>query len=83
MIDGTHVIAAFVAHIAFWVLLVIGVLSGAIRTKGAVVFLVLWAVGYAALPRLSSISAGFVTPWLAILDIALVLIISEGDVPIT
>ena len=80
---GAPVVAAFVAQIVFWLLLVAGVLTGTIRTRGAAVFLLLWAVGYAALPRLGSMSAQFVTPWLAILDIVLVLIVFEGDVRIT
>jgi hypothetical protein len=37
----------------------------------------------AAFPRLGGISEWFVTPWLAILDIALVFIVLHGDLRIT
>jgi hypothetical protein len=83
MMAGTPVIAAFVAQIAFWVLLVIGVFTHVIGTRGAAVFLVLWAIGYAALPRLGAVSEQLVTPWLAMLDIALVFIVFQGDLRLT
>jgi len=74
VIAGAPVVAAYIAHIAFWALLVVGVLYGAIRTRGGAVFLALWVIGYAALPRFDGNSGFLMTAWLAILDIALVLI---------
>jgi len=80
---GAPVIAAFIAQIAFWALLAIAVLSAAIRTRSIAVFLLLWFIGCAGLPRFGDIGAFLVTPWLAILDIALVLTVFKGDVRIT
>jgi hypothetical protein len=83
MMAGAPVIGALIAQVAFWVLFVTGVFTRAIGTRAAAAFLVLWAVGYAGLPRLGGISEWLVTPWLAILDIALVFIMFHGDVWIT
>jgi hypothetical protein len=83
VIAGAPVVAAFIAHIVFWALLGIGILYGAIRTKGIALFLALWIIGYAALPRFDGNSGFLMTAWLAMLDIALVLILFGGDVRIT
>jgi len=80
---GAPVVAAFIAQIAFWALLVMGGLSGTIRSRGIALFLLLWLVGYAGLSRFGDVGWFLVTPWLAILDIALVLTLFKGDVRIT
>jgi hypothetical protein len=67
-----------VAIYGFWLLLIAGWVLDELRFKGAAVFVLLWAAG----------SAGFTfaghrslfTPYAAVLDIALVLIIFKGDV---
>jgi len=80
---GAPVVAAYIAQIVFWALLVIGIFSNSVRTRGVAVFLALWFIGCAGLPRFDAIGTFLVTPWLAILDIALVLTVFKGDLRIT
>jgi hypothetical protein len=67
-----------VAVWGFWILLAAGWMLGELRLKGTAVFVVLWLAGFAG--------AGLVfqgmlfTPYVAVLDIALVLAIFKGDV---
>ena len=77
---GAPVVAWFIAQIVFWALLLIAVFSGAIRSRAIAVLLVLWFIGYAGLPRFGDIGAFLSTPWVAILDIALVFTVFKGDV---
>ena len=72
--------AAVVAHVAFWTILGLGLAFGEIRRTGAIVFLILWALGFFGLPRLSPDIGLFVTPYIAVLDIVLALIVFKGDV---
>jgi hypothetical protein len=72
--------AAVVAQVAFWTILVLGLVFGEIRRTGAIVFLVLWALGFFGLPRLSPLAGAFVTPYVAVLDIVLALVVFKGDV---
>jgi hypothetical protein len=67
-----------VATWGFWALLVVGWLLDELRVKATVVFIVLWLVGFAGLRSLSL--AVFFLPYVALLDIALVLFIFQGDV---
>jgi hypothetical protein len=80
VITGTAAIAGWVAQLAFWVLLSLGVFYGELGRRAAIVFLLLWAAGYFGLPRLSPDGAPFVTPYTAVLDIALVWLVFKGDV---
>ena len=73
-------IAALIAHGAFWAILALGLVFGEIARKGTVVFLVLWALGFFGLPRISAFSGQFVAPYIAVLDIALAFIVFKGDV---
>lgn len=76
---GSSGIAAWVAHVAFWALLLIGVGSGEVGKKGGALFVALWLAGYFVLPFLPS--GGFLLPpYLAVLDIALVFTVFKGDV---
>ena len=62
----------------FWILLGAGWVSGELRVKGTALFLLLWLAGF--------VGSGFVlqgtlfTPYVALLDIALVFVIFKGDV---
>jgi len=76
---GSSGIAAWIAHIAFWALILLGVGSGELRIKIAAVFVILWVAAYAGLPFVSFGSL-FLTPCLAVLDIVLVFLIFKGDV---
>lgn len=76
---GSATIAGWIAHIAFWTLLIIGTWSEDLGRKLIVLFLVLWAAGMFALPRVS-FGAGLSTPFIAVLDIALVFLVFKGDI---
>ena len=75
---GTPAVAAWVAQLAFWVLLALGTYFGELGRKAVVLFVVLWAVGYFGLPRLSG--GAFVIPYTALLDIALVWLVFKADI---
>jgi hypothetical protein len=78
---GSISVAAWLAEVAFVALLVVGVWSGELRRTAAGVFV---AIGLAArflLPRFED-GVWFVTPSLAVLDIALVLAIFKRDIRI-
>ena len=79
MIDSAAV-AGWIAQLAFWVLLSLGVFFGELSRRAVIVFLVLWAVGYFGLPRLSAQSGLAVMPYTAVLDIALVWLVFKSDV---
>jgi len=78
---GSAAIGALIAHVAFWILVVHGFASQEIGPRGGVIALALWAIGYFALPRLPY-TPPFAT-YIAIIDIALVFLIFEGDVRLT
>ena len=79
---GSPLIAGWIAHLAFWGLMLLGVLSGELRAKLTVVFLLLWSAAIFALPHLPYV-AGLGTTCVAVLDIALVFIVFKGDVRLT
>ena len=78
---GSAGIAALIAHVSFWVLLVYGWASSGLGWRGVAVFLVLWIAGFCGLPYLPYGSAMF-SSFVAVCDIALVLTIFKGDVAI-
>jgi hypothetical protein len=75
---GSPAVAAFIAHATFWALLAGGIISGALRVRSAVVFAVLWLAGRYGLPYLTAYD--LFAPYVAILDVALVLAVFKGDV---
>ena len=80
---GSPVVGAVIAHLAFWLLLLRGVLGGELRAKVALVFVVVWVAGYLGIPRLSPFAVPVVTSFVAVLDIVLVFVIYKGDVTLT
>jgi hypothetical protein len=77
-------IAALIAFVAFWVLIVCGVVVGELSWPAVAVFVLLWIVARVGLPYLPfDAAASLFVPVEAILDIALVFIIFEGDVRLT
>lgn len=78
---GSAAVGAWIAHLAFWILLVAGVASGGLGRRGLALVLALWLAGCAALPFLPY-GAALLPSFVAVLDIALVLVIFEGDVHI-
>ena len=75
---GSAAIAAAIAHVAFWLLL--GRLWIESGLRPALVFAVLWLAGYIGLPLLGG--SLFFVSYVAVLDIALVLMVFKGDVHI-
>jgi hypothetical protein len=79
---GSPAVGAWIAHVAFWVLLARGWMSGDLAIRGTTIALALWLTGYVSLPFLPYGAALFPS-YLAVVDIALVLVIHKGDVHIT
>ncbi|HEX3702393.1 MAG TPA: hypothetical protein VHU82_03625 [Vicinamibacterales bacterium] len=80
---GSALIGAWVAHIAFWILLAQGLLSGELSTRGCAGFVVAWLAALVGLPFVPYAPAHAMFPSVvAILDIALVFVVFKGDVRI-
>ena len=77
---GSASVAGYIAHMAFWAALVIGGMFGELGRRGVVTFVLLWVCGVFGLPRISDTAAQLVTPYVAVLDIAMVFIVFKGDV---
>lgn len=75
-------VASAIAKLAFLGLLIAGIVSGELRTTRLAIFLAVGGLAWFALPYLPR-GADFVTPALAIIDVALVFAIYKGDVRIT
>ena len=58
----------------------LGAYYGELNKKWLAAFVALWAAGYFGLPRLSSYGGLYVTTWIAVLDIALVLLVFKKDI---
>jgi hypothetical protein len=67
-----------IASLGFWVLLVAGWMLGELQVRGIVVFVLLWLAGLAAASALHF--PLLFTPYVAVLDIVLVLAIFKGDI---
>jgi hypothetical protein len=67
-----------VAVWGFWVFLLIGWIFGELRWKGTVVFVLLWLAGYIGAPL--ALNGALFIPYVAVLDIALVLMVFKGDI---
>jgi hypothetical protein len=79
---GSAGVAGWIAHIAFWVLLAYGWLWDELDARAVAGFLLLWLVGLFGLPYLPYGGSLF-SPFVAVLDVALVFIIFKGDVRLT
>ena len=75
-------VAGWIAQVAFWTLLVIGAWSEDLGRRTLGLFLVLWLAGMFGLPHVS-FGAGLSTPFVAVLDIALVFLVFKGDIRLT
>src|SRR5436190_10805175 len=77
---GSPYVAALVAQLAFVILLLYGWAWGELTGRHVTLFLILWLVARIALPRMPfDAAAALFPPFVAILDIALVLMIFKGD----
>ena len=79
---GSVSVAAWIAHVTFWALLLYGCARQELGLRGIVVFLFLWIAGLYGLPYIPFGAALFLS-FVAMLDIALVFLIFKGDVRLT
>ena len=79
---GSPAVAGWIAHVLFWGLLVFGWLRDDLGARGIGAFLVLWLAGLYGLPFLRFGAAPF-SSFVAVLDIALVLVVFKGDLRLT
>ena len=77
---GTPVAAAWIAHIVFWALLSLCFFIGSMSNRSIWTFIVLWLLGYLGMPRLGASGGPLIAPYVAVLDIVLVLVVFRGDV---
>jgi len=73
-------VAAFVGFWAFWILLAFGYFVGELSPKQIAAFLLLWIVGRVGLAHLPPPAPELFSPYVAALDIAIVLVVFKGDV---
>ena len=78
MIGGGMNVFAPIAVLGFWILLGAGWWLGELHVKGIAIAVLLWLAGLAACSFI--VPAMLFMPYVAMLDIALVLIIFKGDV---
>jgi hypothetical protein len=76
---GSVGIAAWIAHVAFWVLVGYGWFWDELGPKGLCGLIFLWLAGMFGLPFIPYGAALF-SSFVAVLDIALVFLIFKGDV---
>ena len=79
---GAPVVAAWIAQVAFWSLILLGAIAGELRAWHLLTFVVLWIAAVFGLPLVPH-AAGFSTSSIAALDIALVFLIFKRDVRLT
>jgi hypothetical protein len=79
---GSAGVAAWIAHLAFWGLLLYGWTRHELAARAIAVFLLIWIAGLYGLPYIPFGEALF-SSFVAILDIALVFLIFKGDVRLT
>jgi hypothetical protein len=79
---GSPAVAAFIANVAFWTLVVNGAVVGELKVKGVSLFIAAWLGGRFGLPFVPYGVAMF-SSFVAALDIALVFVIFKGDVWLT
>ena len=79
---GSATVGAWIAHLAFWVVLAWAWAAEELRARGVAIFALLWIAGFIVL-RYVSYGGGLFTPYVAALDVALVLIAVKGDIKLT
>jgi hypothetical protein len=79
---GSPQIGQWSATLAFPVLLTLGFVSDELSRKWVAVFAILGAAAWIGLPRYTLSGGYLVTPALAVLDIALVLMVFKRDIRI-
>ena len=79
---GSAAIAALIAHASFWILMAWGWYARELRPNGVLAFLALWAAGRYGL-EYAPYGLALFPSYVAFLDVALVLVIFKGDVPVS
>jgi len=74
---GSPLVAWWIAHTTFWVLLALAARARRWRVIG--VFAILWVIGYVASGQVAALSLFFM-PYVATLSIALVLVVLQRDI---
>jgi len=77
---GSPLVGWWIAHVAFWVLMALGVRAARWRTLAVIG--ALWVMGYVASGQVPALSLFFM-PFVAVLDIALVFIVLQRDIRLT
>jgi hypothetical protein len=78
---GSPVVAAFIAYVLFWALLIYGLVAAQVTRRGVAVFVGLWLLGLFGLPMMPYEPArAMFSSYVAVLDIAMVFTIFKGDV---
>ena len=72
---GPPALVVWIAQVVFWAVLALGLVTDSLSLRSAGLFVLLWL--------LSSSSGLFATPYMAVIDIALVLVVFKGDVPLS
>jgi hypothetical protein len=81
---GSPVVAAFIAYVAFWGLLVYGLATGDLSMRRAAIVVLIWLSGRFGLPHLPyEVAHGLFPSYVAVLDIGLVYVIFRGDIRLT
>jgi hypothetical protein len=79
---GSPQIGQWIAALAFPILLIVGFANGELKPRSIVVFAIVGVAAWVGLPRIPLSGSYLVTPVVAVLDIALVLIIFKRDIRI-
>jgi len=81
---GSPAIAAWIAHLMFWMLLAYGYAVGELTPRSAAVFLGVWLLGRVGLSYIPYDPVhGMFPSFVALVDIALVFAVFKGDVRLT
>jgi hypothetical protein len=81
---GSPTLAAWIAQIVFWTLVVYGRAMAVLTVWRAAIYIALWVAGLVGLPYLPYAPAPAMFPsFVAVLDIALVFTIFKGDARLT
>ena len=80
---GSVSLAAWIADVTFWVLLLYGLARHELGPRGSAVFLFLWISGLYGLPYIIPTGAALFSSFVALLDVALVFLIFKGDLRLT
>ncbi|HEY8173206.1 MAG TPA: hypothetical protein VIH21_08955 [Dehalococcoidia bacterium] len=77
---GSPLVAWWIAHVTFWVLLALAARDRRWRLIG--IFAAIWVIGYIASGQVAALSLFFMS-YVAMLDIALVFVVLKRDIRIT